>query len=45
MLPRFMGIEGIIYAAPIADFAAAATALIMIFTEMRAIRKLERACS
>ncbi len=42
VLPRFMGVEGIIYAAPIADFAAAATAVVMIFIEMRAIRKLEK---
>ena len=41
VLPKFMGIEGIVYSAPIADFAAAATALIMIWYEMRAMRKLE----
>ena len=36
-----MGIEGIVYSAPVADFMAAGTALIMIMFEMRAIKKLE----
>ena len=42
LLPRFLGVVGIMYAAPIADFAAASTALIMIFFEMKAMNKLER---
>ena len=41
ILPRFMGVEGIIYSAPVADFAAAITALIMIIVELKAIKKLE----
>ena len=41
LLPRFLGVEGIMYAAPVADFAAAATALIMIFFEMRAMNRLK----
>lgn len=39
LLPKFMGIEGIVYAAPIADFAAAGTAFIMIALEMRTMKK------
>ena len=41
LLPKFMGIEGIVYAAPIADFAAAATAIAMILFEMRSMRRVE----
>ena len=41
IMPKFMGIEGIVYSAPIADFAAAGTAFIMIAFEMRAMHKLE----
>ena len=41
VLPKFLEIKGIIYAAPFADLAAAITAVIMIAVEMRAIRKLE----
>lgn len=41
ILPRFMGVEGIIYSAPVADFAAAITALIMISLELKSIKKLE----
>ncbi len=35
ILPRFMGLDGILYAGPIADFAAIATATIMAVCEFR----------
>ena len=35
LLSKFMGIEGIMYSAPIADFAAAVTAILMMALEMR----------
>ncbi len=35
ILPRFMGLDGILYAGPIADFAAIATATIMAIIEFR----------
>lgn len=35
LLSKFMGIEGIMYSAPIADFAAAVTAVLMMGLEMR----------
>ena len=41
VLPKFLGVEGIMYAAPVADLAAAATALIMISFEMKAMNRLK----
>ena len=41
LLPKFMGIEGIVYAAPIADFAAAGTAIAMILFEVRTMNRLQ----
>lgn len=38
VLPKFMGIDGIMYSAPIADFAAAVTAILMIVFEMRYLK-------
>lgn len=38
LLPRFMGIDGIMYAAPIADFTAAAVAALMVRQEMKLMR-------
>ncbi|MBO5461182.1 MAG: MATE family efflux transporter [Ruminococcus sp.] len=35
IFPRFMGIDGIMYAGPIADFLAACIAAVMLFREMR----------
>ena len=35
ILPRFMGLDGILYAGPIADFAAISTATIMAILEFR----------
>ncbi len=35
ILPRFMGIDGILYAGPIADFAAILCATLMIIVELR----------
>ena len=41
ILPLFMGLTGILYAAPIADLAAAAVAIWMVVVEFRQIGKLE----
>ena len=41
LLPRFMGIEGIVYSAPVADFAAAATAIAMILFEVKNMNRLQ----
>lgn len=35
ILPRFFGLDGILYAGPIADFIAVATATVMIIVELR----------
>lgn len=43
ILPMFIGIDGIIFAAPIADFAAAITAVIMVAGEVKDINRLEKA--
>ncbi len=40
ILPRFMGIDGIMYAGPIADFVAAAVSVVMISTELRHMGKV-----
>jgi Na+-driven multidrug efflux pump len=39
--PRFWGIDGIMYAGPVADTAAAVVAAILIVRETRAMKKLE----
>ena len=39
ILPRFLGIEGILYAAPIADFIAIIVAVTMTVSFMRSLRK------
>ncbi len=38
VLPKFMGIDGIMYSAPIADLAAAVTAILMFVFEMRHLK-------
>lgn len=38
VLPMVMAIDGIMYSAPVADFAAAVTAIIMILLEMRHLK-------
>lgn len=43
IFPMFMGIDGIMYAGPIADLTAGAAAIGMIALEMRQITALERA--
>lgn len=43
VFPLFLGIDGIMYAGPIADLAAGAAAIGMIAAEMRQITELERA--
>jgi len=37
ILPRFLGIDGIMYAAPIADFSAAAVAFFLVRRELKRI--------
>ena len=39
VLPKLIGIEGIMYSAPVADFAAAVTAILMIAFEMRNLKE------
>ncbi len=41
ILPRFLGIDGIIYTGPIADFLSAVVASSMALWEFRAMKKLE----
>ena len=42
ILPRFMGIDGIVYAGPISDAVAVLTAMGMVMYEFWDMRKLER---
>ncbi len=42
ILPLFMGIDGILYAAPVADFMAICATVIMAFFEFRNMNRLER---
>ncbi len=42
ILPLFLGFDGILYAGPIADFIAMLVAIVMAFTELRDMRRLER---
>ena len=42
ILPLCVGIDGIMYAGPIADGAAAATALFMAYFELKSMKKLEQ---
>lgn len=42
VLPLFMGIEGVLYAGPVADFFAMAAAIVMAALEFRSMRRLER---
>lgn len=41
ILPRFMGIDGVIYTGPISDFLAAMVTIFMAFMEFRAMGRLE----
>lgn len=43
IFPRFMGIDGIMYAGPIADFMAASISAVMLFREMRTMGRQEAA--
>ncbi|MDR1886200.1 MAG: MATE family efflux transporter [Synergistaceae bacterium] len=45
IFPRFWGIDGIMYAGPVADLAAAALALALITLEIADIRRLGRAAN
>lgn len=42
VLPIFFGIDGVMYAGPVADFVAAALSGIMVLVEFRAMRRLEQ---
>ncbi|MBO5484780.1 MAG: MATE family efflux transporter [Lachnospiraceae bacterium] len=42
LLPRFMGIDGILYAGPAADLIAAAVTVIMAAVELKSMRVVER---
>ena len=42
VLPMIMGIQGILYAGPIADLMAAVVTVIMARLEFKAMRKLEK---
>jgi len=42
ILPVFMGIDGIMYAGPIADFVAASVSVVMIWTELRHMGKVNK---
>ena len=41
VLPRFFGIDGLMFAGPIADFLAAAISVVMLITEHKEMAKLE----
>ena len=41
ILPRIMGIDGIVYAGPIADFISAIIAIVMCYIEFKDMKKLE----
>jgi Na+-driven multidrug efflux pump len=45
IFPYFWGIDGVMYAGPLADFAAAALAALFIIREVRDMKELERAQS
>jgi Na+-driven multidrug efflux pump len=42
ILPRFFGIDGIVYAGPISDAVAVLTAVGMVMYEFKDMRKLEK---
>ena len=42
ILPRFMGIDGIVYAGPIGDFISSVIAIIMCIFEFKAMSRLEK---
>lgn len=41
ILPTFMGLDGVLFAGPISDFAAAALAIVLVIFEMKNMTKLE----
>lgn len=43
ILAKYMGIDGIMYAGPIADFLSLAVTIVMAWFEMRSINRLEKA--
>lgn len=44
VLPLFMGIDGILFAGPVSDCAAAVVAVVMVAFEIKAMNRLEREC-
>ena len=42
IFPMIMGIDGIMYAGPIADFMAALVSMVLLINEVKAMRKLSR---
>lgn len=42
ILPKYMGIDGILYAGPIADFASFILVIILMIFEFRILRKMEK---
>lgn len=41
ILPLFLGLDGILYAAPVADFIAFVTSVVVIRKELRSLKTLE----
>ena len=41
ILPRFLGIEGVMYAGPMADFAAAVLSSVLVIKEMKLMKNEE----
>lgn len=41
ILPHFLGVEGVLWAGPIADFSSAVLTLLMVIYAMKGIRKME----
>ena len=44
IFPLFLGIDGIMYAGPIADFVASAVAILMAYGELRRMKEMEQGC-
>ena len=42
ILPRFIGIDGIMYSGPVADFMAALTGIILVYFELKNLNKLNK---
>ena len=42
ILPKFFGIDGVVYAGPISDIVACTIAVLMVWFEFRTMKKMER---